>query len=238
MDGSIAVTVVVESSEAEDRVPVGAAASPLAELAARAAGRGFVTREELDAALPELADNPEELEHATALLGEYGIDLVEADAETAPEPEAEAAGPEPAAADTADRGNLAGAVLGRSDDPVRLFLREMSGTELLKREDEVAVAQRIEAGRDAMLGGLCESPTTFAALAAWREALIAGKLPLRDLIELESTPVAAPASHRGGGRGGAGRSRCSGLDGRGAAASPSCWPRWTRSWRCRASASC
>ncbi len=193
MDGSIAVTVVVESSEADDRVPVGVAPSPLAELAARAAGRGFVTREELDAALPELSDNPEELEQATTLLGEYGIDIVENDAEATVEPEAETAAPEATAAETTDRGNLAGAVLGRSDDPVRLFLREMSGTELLKREDEVAVAQRIEAGRDAMLGGLCESPTTFAALAVWRESLIAGKLPLRDLIELESSPVATPA---------------------------------------------
>ncbi len=193
MDGSIAVTVVVESSEPDERLPGGAAPPLLAELAARVAGRGFVTREELDAAVPELADNPEELEHATALLGEYGIDLVETESETTRGSEAEAAEPEPAAVETADRGNLAGAVLGRSDDPVRLFLREMSGTELLKREDEVAVAQRVEAGRDAMLGGLCESPTTFAALAAWRAALAAGKLPLRELIELESAP-AAPAT--------------------------------------------
>jgi len=196
MDGSIAVTVVVGRGEAEDRVPLGAAGSPLAELIARAAARGAVTREELDAALSEAGEaaTAEELEHAVAALGEYGIELIDADGGGEPgqdaAPEADAAA-EPAAADAADRGNLATADLGRSDDPVRMFLREMSGTELLKREDEVAVAQRIEAGRDVMLGGLTDSPTTFATLAVWRTALAEGRMPLRDLIEIDSTPSAS-----------------------------------------------
>ncbi len=198
MDGSIAVTVVVERGEADDRVPIGAGGGPLAELVARAAPRGFVTREELDAALAEAGENPEDLESAIGLLGDFGLDLVETEADAEADPvsetaaetqEAEGAAP---AAEPEERGNLAGAALGRSDDPVRMFLREMSGTELLKREDEVAVAQRIEAGRDVMLAGLCDSPTTFAALTAWRNALIEGRLPLRDLIEMEATPVAPP----------------------------------------------
>ena len=199
MDGSIAVTAVVERGETEDRLPLLGAGTPLAELVARAASRGFVSRPELDAALPEAGDNPEEIESAVALLGEYGIELVESDvAEDAPEgaadgPEAAEAGAA-AAVPPAERGNLAAvAELGRSDDPVRMFLREMSGTELLKREDEVAVAQRIEAGRDVMLGGLCDSPLTRAMLGEWRAALAEGRLPLRELIELEATPVAVPA---------------------------------------------
>ena len=197
MDGSIAVTVVVEGGETEPRTRIAAPGTPLAELIAHAAPRGMVTREELDAVLSDAADSGEEVEHAIAVLGEFGIELIDAeatgDAESDAEPGAGAAGAEPAAPDAADRGNLATADLGRSDDPVRMFLREMSGTELLKREDEVAVAQRVEAGRDVMLGGLCDSPTTFATLAAWRAALAEGKLPLRDLIEIESAPSAAPA---------------------------------------------
>jgi RNA polymerase primary sigma factor len=198
MDGSIAVTVVVEHGEADDRAPGPGASTPLAELIARAAPRGFVTREELETALAESGDSPEEQEGAVALLGEYGIDLLETEpdaepgAETATENEPEQPAAEAPDVEAAERGNLVGATLGRSDDPVRMFLREMSGTELLRREDEVAVAQRIEAGRDVMLGGLCESPTTFAALSAWRQALAASTLPLRELIELDSTPAAAP----------------------------------------------
>ncbi len=195
MDGSIAVTAVVERGETEDRVPIPGAGTPLAELVARAASRGFVSRPELDAALPEAGDNPDELESAVALLGEYGIELVEADAgEDAADGADTAEAGAAAAAQPAERGNLATAAeLGRSDDPVRMFLREMSGTELLKREDEVAVAQRIEAGRDVMLGGLCDSPLTGVMLAGWRAALAEGRLPLRELIELEATPAAVPA---------------------------------------------
>ena len=196
MDGSIAVTAVVERGETEDRTPIGAAGSPLGELIARATARGVVTREELDAALSEAGEQAEDLEHAMALLGEFGIELIDAEGgdgastEGEAEHEADAAGPEPATAEAGERGNLATADLGRSDDPVRMFLREMSGTELLKREDEVAVAQRIEAGRDVMLGGLCDSPTTFATLSEWRVALAEARMPLRDLIEIDSTPSA------------------------------------------------
>ena len=93
------------------------------------------------------------------------------------------------------RSNVNEASLARSDDPVRMFLREMSGTELLTREQEIALAQRIEAGRDAMLAGLCESPASFAQIGAWRDALQAGQMPLRDVVELEAMAAdAAPAA--------------------------------------------
>ncbi|MDJ0388040.1 RNA polymerase sigma factor RpoD [Roseomonas sp. E05] len=95
--------------------------------------------------------------------------------------------------EAAEGGNVNGASLARSDDPVRMFLREMSGTELLSREQEIALAQRIEAGRDAMLAGLCESPMTFAHLATWKAALEQGQMPLRDVVELEAMAAdAAP----------------------------------------------
>jgi RNA polymerase primary sigma factor len=91
-------------------------------------------------------------------------------------------------------GTAAPSLLGRTDDPVRLFLRDMGDAPPLTREAEIAVAQRIEAGRDAMLAALCESPTTFAALGAWREALASGRMPLRELIELEAVAVELSAA--------------------------------------------
>ena len=91
-------------------------------------------------------------------------------------------------------GNVNEATMARSDDPVRMFLREMSGTDLLTRDQEIALAQRIEAGRDAMLAGLCESPLSFAHLAEWKGLLEQGRMPLRDVVELEAMAAdAAPA---------------------------------------------
>ena len=81
----------------------------------------------------------------------------------------------------------------RTDDPVRMFLRDMGAAEPLTREGEIAVAQRIEAGRDAMLAGLCDSPTTFRTLSAWHDGLVAGRIPLREVIEIEAAAAAADA---------------------------------------------
>ncbi len=84
-------------------------------------------------------------------------------------------------------GNVDDESLGRTDDPVRMYLREMGSVELLSREGEIAIAKRIEAGRDMMIGGLCESPLTFRAIIAWHDALKAGRMLLRDIIDLEAT---------------------------------------------------
>lgn len=102
---------------------------------------------------------------------------------------------EEGADEAVEGGNVNEATMARSDDPVRMFLREMSGTDLLTREQEIALAQRIEAGRDAMLAGLCESPMTFAHIAAWKAALEQGQMPLRDVVELEAmaADAASPA---------------------------------------------
>src|SRR5208282_2030496 len=103
-------------------------------------------------------------------------------AEPEPEPEAEF--------DTEGEvrsGNIDDDELGRTDDPVRMYLREMGSVELLSREGEIAIAKRIEAGREAMIAGLCESPLTFQAVIIWRDELNEGKVFLRDIIDLEAT---------------------------------------------------
>ena len=84
------------------------------------------------------------------------------------------------------RGNLDDDDIGRTDDPVRMYLREMGSVELLSREGEIAIAKRIEAGREMMIGGMCESPLTIRALIGWRDALNEGKMLLRDIIDLDA----------------------------------------------------
>ena len=105
---------------------------------------------------------------------------------------------------TRPAGNVDEASLGRTDDPVRMYLREMGSVELLSREGEIAIAKRIEAGRDMMIGGLCESPLTFRAIIAWHDALKAGRMLLRDIVDLEATQGgpkdAAVAERRRAGR--------------------------------------
>jgi RNA polymerase primary sigma factor len=156
------------------------------KLIARGNERGYVTYDEVNAALPQGQVSSEQIEDTMAMLSERGINVVES--EEAEDPEAA-----PAAKADADEeqegstGNVDEAEMGRTDDPVRMYLREMGSVELLSREGEIAIAKRIEAGRDMMIGGLCESPLTFRAIIAWHDALQAGKMLLRDIIDLEAT---------------------------------------------------
>ncbi len=170
-------------------------------LIARGKDRGYITFEELNAVLPPDQMSSEQIEDVMAMLSEMGIQVVEG--------EDQEEGEAPAPADKAEgeaeveegpaAGNVDEASLGRTDDPVRMYLREMGSVELLSREGEIAIAKRIEAGRDMMIGGLCESPLTFRAIIAWHEALKGGRMLLRDIIDLEATqgagvdPVAAAA---------------------------------------------
>src|SRR5262249_5360120 len=89
-------------------------------------------------------------------------------------------------------GNIADDDVGGTDDPVRMSLREMGSVELLSREGEIAIAKRIEAGRDMMIGGICESPLTYKALISWRDKLVAGQMLLRDIIDLDATYGGGP----------------------------------------------
>jgi RNA polymerase primary sigma factor len=155
------------------------------KLIARGSERGYVTYDEVNAALPPGEVSSEQIEDTMAMLSERGINVVES--EEAEDLEAQPAAKAESEDDEGSGGNIDEAEMGRTDDPVRMYLREMGSVELLSREGEIAIAKRIEAGREMMIGGLCESPLTFRAIVAWHDALQAGQMLLRDIIDLEAT---------------------------------------------------
>ena len=149
----------------------------LKKLLNKGKSRGYITVDELNGALPPEKESSEQIEDVMAMISDMGINLIEND-ET--EEEAPEAGE--------DEGfKLDEVETSRTDDPVRMYLREMGAVELLSREGEIAIAKRIEAGRDLMIGGLCESALTIKALSGWHNALISGKMLLRDIIDLDAT---------------------------------------------------
>ncbi|MGL4526731.1 MAG: RNA polymerase sigma factor region1.1 domain-containing protein, partial [Aestuariivirga sp.] len=153
-----------------------------------AKARGYVTLDELNAVLPSDETSPEQIEDIMAMLNEMGINVVESEEETENlaakvEQEAEGESTETALVKV----EAAKTPADRTDDPVRMYLREMGQVELLSREGEIAIAKRIEAGREAMIAGLCESPLTFQAIIIWRDELNEAKILLRDIIDLEAT---------------------------------------------------
>ena len=162
-----------------------------------AKARGFVTYDELNAVLPSEEVSSEQIEDTMSMLSDMGITLVESEdheeGAAAPDGEDEA--------DDDDAGGRAVVAVTpvpamrqartepaeRTDDPVRMYLRDMGTVELLSREGEIAIAKRIEAGREAMIAGLCESPLTFQAIIIWRDELMNAKILLRDIIDLDAT---------------------------------------------------
>jgi RNA polymerase primary sigma factor len=168
-------------------------------LMAKGKERGYITFDELNAVLPPDQMSTDQIEDVMSAFSEMGIQVVEnednEDGDTAAKPErAEAEGADAPEGEDKPAGNVDEESLGRTDDPVRMYLREMGSVELLSREGEIAIAKRIEAGRDMMIGGLCESPLTFRAIIAWHDALKAGRMLLRDIVDLEATQGAgAPA---------------------------------------------
>ena len=157
--------------------------------------RGYVTMDELNSVLPSEEVTSEQIEDTMSMLSDMGINVVEDD-EAGEEAEAE-----PTAADAEEDANELAEQTGtavaatpakkeptdRTDDPVRMYLREMGSVELLSREGEIAIAKRIEAGRETMIAGLCESPLTFQAIIIWRDELNEAKILLREIIDLEAT---------------------------------------------------
>ena len=143
---------------------------------------GYITVEDLNRALPSEKETSEKIEDIMASISDLGISLIsESEAD-----DYEGQGSEDEEDDDIDEsGNFDEKELSRSDDPVRMYLREMGAVELLSREGEIAIAKRIEAGNTVMLGGLCESPMTLKAIASWRDELVAGTMQLRDIIDLE-----------------------------------------------------
>src|SRR5271157_6568245 len=176
-------------------------------LIAKGKERGYITFDELNAILPPDQNSSEQIEDVMANFSEMGIQVVEnEETEDGEAPVVKAEKTEEAEGEEEQTGNVDEASLGRTDDPVRMYLREMGSVELLSREGEIAIAKRIEAGRDMMIGGLCESPLTFKAIISWHDQLKAGRMLLRDIIDLEATQGAgaptgdsvAPAAPNGG----------------------------------------
>jgi RNA polymerase primary sigma factor len=166
--------------------------------------RGYVTYEQLNAVMPLEEVTSEQIEDILATLNEMGINVVETE-----EAEADEGARERSESEETESSELvevtpktpakseAKEPIERTDDPVRMYLREMGSIGLLSRQGEVAIAKRIEAGREAMIAGLCESPLTFQTVIIWRDELNGGKVFLHDIIDLEATyadvPPAAPA---------------------------------------------
>ena len=150
-------------------------------MVARGKERGYLTYDEVNTALPTDQLSPDQIEDIMTMLSELGINVIES------EDNEEPASAEAEDGDAEVRGNLDDDDIGRTDDPVRMYLREMGSVELLSREGEIAIAKRIEAGREMMIGGLCESPLTVRALILWRDALNESKMLLRDIIDLDAT---------------------------------------------------
>ena len=151
--------------------------------------RGYVTYDQLNEALPPDQVSSEQIEDTMSMLSEMGINVVENEESDDAAPTAGAEEPQET---PITGGNVEQDDLGRTNDPVRMFLREMGSVELLSREGEIAIAKRIEAGREMMVGGICENPLTILAIVTWHDALIDELMLLRDIIDLDATHNGVP----------------------------------------------
>jgi RNA polymerase primary sigma factor len=172
--------------EQEQEVSLDLSQAQIKKMIAEARERGFITYDQLNQVLPPDQASSEQIEDVMSMLSEMGINIIEDD--EVEEEEAKST----AVVETASNRDVAlssgtGEKLDRTDDPVRMYLREMGSVELLSREGEIAIAKRIEAGRNTMILGLCESPLTFQAITIWRDELLSEDILLRDVIDLETT---------------------------------------------------
>src|SRR5580698_6751886 len=155
--------------------------------------RGFVTFDQLNEVLPSDQTSPEQIEDIMSMLSDMGINVSESEDSDSDEEESKEEAEDETDNELVEVTQKAVTETKKSepgertDDPVRMYLREMGTVELLSREGEIAIAKRIEAGREAMIAGLCESPLTFQAIIIWRDELNEGKIFLRDIIDLEAT---------------------------------------------------
>jgi RNA polymerase primary sigma factor len=173
-----------EAEEADVSLDMSQAA--VKKMIADAKERGYITYDQLNTVLPPEQVGSEQIEDVMSMLSEMGINIIE-DEEVE---EGEAPAGELVETSTSREIAVAGTTtetLDRTDDPVRMYLREMGSVELLSREGEIAIAKRIEAGRNTMIAGLCESPLTFQAIIIWRDELLSEEILLRDVIDLEAT---------------------------------------------------
>ncbi|HEV2363937.1 MAG TPA: RNA polymerase sigma factor RpoD [Caulobacteraceae bacterium] len=182
----MSTTTVTEQAETEAPAVVDGPLLDLNDAAVKkfikqAKARGYVTHDELTKVLPSDEMTPDAIEDTMTMLNEMGINVIEAEEEQAEGTEV-AVREEAALVEQPEK-----QAYDRTDDPVRMYLREMGSVELLSREGEIAIAKRIEAGRDTMIRGLCESALTFEAIMVWRDELAQGRILLREVIDLEQT---------------------------------------------------
>jgi RNA polymerase primary sigma factor len=187
-----------EKNEAGDAPLIDLNEASLKKLISRAKKRGYITYDELNDALPQDQMSSEQIEDVMSALSEMGVNIVEnEEADEDEQPEADNAGlDEPDGAGETFILEKKKETVDRTDDPVRMYLREMGAVELLSREGEIAIAKRIEAGRDTMIWGLCESPITFNAIIDWSTALNNGHMQLREILDLEAMLSKGPTAEQ------------------------------------------
>ncbi|MBL4639756.1 MAG: RNA polymerase sigma factor RpoD [Kordiimonadaceae bacterium] len=184
-----------DTGTATDGTPIGdATEAAVKKMIAKAKERGYISYDELNAALPTEEMSSEKIEDVMTMLSQMGINVVDGDegeeVEVEKEKEKEKDGKEEFKTSDKKEAN------DRTDDPVRMYLREMGSVELLSREGEIAIAKRIEAGRAAMIKGLCMSPLTFKAITEWAERLSNEEMLLRDIIDLDATLGKQPPTNQ------------------------------------------
>ncbi|WP_171120979.1 MULTISPECIES: RNA polymerase sigma factor RpoD [unclassified Ruegeria] len=176
-----------KSDEQEQEISLDMSQAQVKKMIAEAREKGYITYDQLNQVLPPDQVSSEQIEDVMSMLSEMGINIIE-DEEA--EEEENKGSTELTTTESNREVALSGAAtekLDRTDDPVRMYLREMGSVELLSREGEIAIAKRIEAGRNTMIAGLCESPLTFQAITIWHDELLSEDILLRDVIDLEAT---------------------------------------------------
>ncbi|WP_343521461.1 RNA polymerase sigma factor RpoD, partial [Sphingomonas sp.] len=190
-----------DTTEAGDAPLIDLNEGSIKKLVARAKKRGYITVDQLNEMLPQDQFTSEQIEDVMSALSDMGVNVVENE-DAGEDGEAEADGPDEIDASD-DQDDSAPAfetkkkeTVDRTDDPVRMYLREMGAVELLSREGEIAIAKRIEAGRDTMILGLCESPITFNAIIGWSDALNEGTMQLREILDLDAMLSKGPSAEQ------------------------------------------
>ncbi|SHH72002.1 RNA polymerase sigma factor RpoD [Cognatishimia maritima] len=171
----------------DDDVSMDMSQTAVKKMIAEAREKGYITYDRLNAVLPPDQVNSEQIEDVMSMLSEMGINIIEDEEVEEEEQKSTALVDTSSASREVALGSGNQEKLDRTDDPVRMYLREMGSVELLSREGEIAIAKRIEAGRNTMIAGLCESPLTFQAITIWRDELLTEDILLRDVIDLETT---------------------------------------------------
>src|SRR5436305_3292567 len=187
-----------EKTETGDAPLIDLNEASVKKLMARAKKRGYITYDEINEALPQDQMSSEQIEDVMSAFSEMGVNIVENEEADEDDQQADA----DAGVDEVDGVGETFVLekkketVDRTDDPVRMYLREMGAVELLSREGEIAIAKRIEAGRDTMIWGLCESPITFNAIIGWSNALNEGRMQLREILDLEAMLSKGPTAEQ------------------------------------------